>query len=150
MPALRDSYAFCRKVARTRAKNFYYSFLLLSSEKHDAMCAIYAFMRYSDDLSDEAGASPDALDHWRSALVAAIAGNFDAYPAWPAFHDTVRRYNIPHDYFFQMIEGVTSDLEPRSFDTFDQLYRIGLGVCTRRRALPFLLDGILSRVTSAF
>ena len=50
---LEESYRYCRGVARTRAKNFYYSFLLLDKPQRDAMCAIYAFMRYCDDLSDE-------------------------------------------------------------------------------------------------
>jgi len=123
MPSLAESYAFCRGVARKRAKNFYYSFVLLPSERSDAMCAIYAFMRYCDDLSDEPGASPEAMERWRGALVDALGGRFDEYPAWPAFYDTVRRYRIPHEYFFQMIEGVSSDLEPRAFRTFDDLYR---------------------------
>ena len=50
MPLLDESYAFCRGVARKRARNFYYSFVLLPREQSDAMCAIYAFMRYCDDL----------------------------------------------------------------------------------------------------
>lgn len=41
----------------------------------------------------------------------------------PAFHDTVTRYQIPPRYFHEMIDGVASDLEPRRFETFDQLYR---------------------------
>ena len=52
---LAESYAFCERVARTQAKNFYYSFLLLSRPQRQAMCAIYAFMRYCDDLSDAEG-----------------------------------------------------------------------------------------------
>ena len=58
MTDLATSYAFCRRVARTRARNFYYSFLLLSREQRDAMCAIYAFMRYCDDISEGAGRIP--------------------------------------------------------------------------------------------
>jgi len=46
------SYAWCTEVARSQAKNFYYSFLLLDSARRRAMCAMYAFMRYCDDLSD--------------------------------------------------------------------------------------------------
>jgi len=136
MPALAESYAFCRGVARKRARNFYYSFVLLPREQSDAMCAIYAFMRYCDDLSDEPGASREAMERWRGALVNALAGKFDEYPAWPAFCDTVQHYQIPHEYFFQMIEGVTSDLEPRAFQTFDELYRYCyqvasvVGLCT--------------------
>src|ERR1700730_11502161 len=123
MAPLGLSYAFCRAVARNRAKNFYYSFVLLPHEQRAAMCAIYAFMRYCDDLSDEPGASRERLEEWRCALVDALAGRFDAYPAWPAFHDTVQRYRIQHELFFQMIDGVMSDLEPRGFASFEDLYR---------------------------
>jgi len=136
MSTLDESYAFCCGVARKRARNFYYSFVLLPREQSDAMCAIYAFMRYCDDLSDEPGASREAMERWRGALVDALTGKFDAYPAWPAFYDTVQRYRVPHEYFFQMIEGVTSDLEPRAFQTFDELYRYCyqvasvVGLCT--------------------
>ena len=123
MATLGESYDFCRAVARRRAKNFYYSFVLLPREQRNAMCAIYAFMRYCDDLSDEPGASHEPLERWRCALVDALGGKFDGYPAWPAFFDTVERYSIPHDYFFQMIDGVMSDLQPRRFGTFEELYK---------------------------
>jgi len=136
MATLGESYTFCRAVARRRAKNFYYSFVLLPREQRNAMCAIYAFMRYCDDLSDEPGASREPLERWRCALTDALGGKFDAYPAWPAFYDTVERYRIPHEYFFQMIEGVMADLEPRRIATFDELYRYCyqvasvVGLCT--------------------
>jgi phytoene synthase len=123
MAALEDSYAYCRRVARSRARNFYYSFVLLSRAQRDAMCAVYAFMRYCDDLSDEPGASRAALDQWRAALDEALAGRCGAHPVLPAFHDTVIRYRIPPRYFHEMIDGVASDLEPRRFETFAQLYR---------------------------
>jgi phytoene synthase len=120
---LEKSYAHCRAVARSRAKNFYYSFLLLSREKRNAMCAIYAFMRYCDDLSDEPGASREPLERWRAALDQALVGRYDGHPTLPAFHATVQRYKIPREYFYEMIDGVGSDLEPRRIQTFDQLYR---------------------------
>ena len=72
-----DSYAFCERVARTQAKNFYYSFLLLSRPQRQAMCAIYAFMRYCDDLSDAEGVSDraGAIARWQADLDSALAGN---------------------------------------------------------------------------
>ena len=118
-----ESYRYCVKVARSRAKNFYYSFVLLSSQQRKAMCAIYAFMRYCDDLSDEPGATRAPMERWRAELEEALEGRFSDHPVWPAFHHTVRRFGIPHEYFRQMIDGVTSDLEPRHYETFDDLYQ---------------------------
>jgi phytoene synthase len=122
--SLDESYAWCTRVARTQAKNFYYSFLLLAAAERRAMCAIYAFMRYCDDLSDDEGI-PDrasAIARWRSDLESALAGRLGEHPIWPAFVDTVARYRIPHQYFFEMIQGVSSDLEPRRLQTFEELY----------------------------
>jgi phytoene synthase len=123
MNATERSYEYCRRVARRRAKNFYYSFVLLSRPQRNAMCAIYAFMRYCDDLSDEPGATRAAIDQWRAEMEAALEGRFSSHPVWPAFYHTVRRFAIPHQYFREMIDGVLSDLEPRRFANFEQLYR---------------------------
>ncbi len=119
---LEASYAFCRRIARTRARNFYYSFLLLSREQRDAMCAIYAFMRYCDDISEGEGASREGIERWRRDLDCALAGQYGENLLWPAFHDTVRRFSIPREYFYEMIEGVSSDLQPKQLQTFDELY----------------------------
>ena len=120
-----ESYAFCENVARTQAKNFYVSFLLLKPEQRRAMCAIYAFMRYCDDLSDDAGIADRAvaIARWSDDLHAALAGNTPDNPIWPAFADAVQLFRIPHQYFDEMITGVSSDLEPRRVQTFDELYR---------------------------
>ncbi|HVY91944.1 MAG TPA: phytoene/squalene synthase family protein [Bryobacteraceae bacterium] len=123
MISVAESQGYCRAIAKSRAKNFYYSFVLLPPEKKNAMCAMYAFMRYCDDLSDEPGATRSAMDRWRDALTEALAGRPDASPVWPAFLDAVTRYRIPHQYFYDMIEGVASDLEPKPIQTFDELYR---------------------------
>ena len=121
---LEASYAFCRRVARTRAKNFYYSFLLLSREQKDAMCAIYAFMRYCDDISEGGEYSAQATEQWGRVLDLVLAGKGgDANLLWRAFYDTVQRYRIPHQYFHEMIQGVSSDTHPRQIQTFDELYR---------------------------
>ncbi len=108
MTARRQSYAWCAASRAARAKNFYYSFLLLSREQRDAMCAIYAFMRYCDDLSDDEG-TPTAPRHRALARGSgrALSGNART-PAVARFHDAVERYKIPHEYFFDMIEGVSS------------------------------------------
>ena len=122
---LDESYAYCVRVSRKRARNFYYSFVLLSAPQRKAICAMYAFMRYCDDLSDDVSIAnrADAIGRWKADLDGALAGRFSGHPVWPAFHDAVMRYKIPHQYFYDMIAGVSSDLEPRRIRTFDELYR---------------------------
>lgn len=127
--SIEQSYGYCREVARKRAKNFYYSFLLLEKTQRDAMCAIYAFMRHCDDLSDDPantdkGQLQQSIAMWRVHLDHALMGRIDSDdPIWPAFYDSVRRYSIPHRFFHEMIDGITSDIEPRQIQTFEELYR---------------------------
>ena len=126
--SLEDSYRHCRRIARERAKNFYYSFLLLEPPQRGAMCAIYAFMRHCDDLSDDPACSDKAqlrraIADWRMDLDRALMGETEGDPIWPAFADSVARYRIPHRYFHEMIDGILSDIEPCEMQTFDQLYR---------------------------
>lgn len=122
---LAESYRYCEQIARSRARNFYYSFVLLKKDQRLAMCAVYAFMRYCDDLSDDESNTDRAgsIARWKSDLESALAGKaVPDHPLWPAFLDTVERFRIPHQYFFEMIEGVSSDLEPRRIQTFEELY----------------------------
>ena len=103
--SLQASYAFCQRIARTRARNFYYSFLLLSREQRDAMCAIYAFMRYCDDISEGEGASREAIERWRRDLDLALEGQYGENALWPAFHDTVAALPDPARIFLRNDRG---------------------------------------------
>ncbi|MCR9296197.1 MAG: squalene/phytoene synthase family protein [bacterium] len=52
MSDLQESYAWCREVCRTSGSSFFSSFRLLNPPRRNAMYALYAFARISDDLSD--------------------------------------------------------------------------------------------------
>jgi phytoene synthase len=118
------SYAYCDRLARREAANFYHAFRLLPGDQRRAMCALYAFLRVTDDLADEPAPDDDkrrALESWREALHAALAGEY-RHPLFPAFHHAAARYGIPHDYFDDAIAGVTMDLSIARYDTFADLY----------------------------
>ncbi len=122
--ALRHSYRFCGDVARREARNFYCAFLLLPPSRRRSMCALYAFMRHTDDLADEAGDADEkdrALESWRTALDEALDGRPDAWPGLPALADTVARHAIPRHLLDEVIEGVSMDIRPRGFATFAEL-----------------------------
>ena len=124
MSQLDDSYAYCNRLARRSASNFYFSFLLLPRPKRRAMYALYAFLRHVDDLSDDehrdVAARRQALFQLRSNLSAALAGAATD-PILIALADTAQSYRIPHEYLAAVIDGVEMDLAGTCYETFDEL-----------------------------
>jgi squalene synthase HpnC/squalene synthase HpnD len=117
------SYMECRRIARASASNFYYAFFMLPQAKRDALCALYAFMRLVDDVSDTVGSAADkqrGLARWRAALDAAT-GDVSSHPILPAFADTMERFHIPPRYFHDLISGAEMDLTVGEYATFDRL-----------------------------
>lgn len=120
------SYAFCKKVAKKEAKNFYYGIRTLPKPKRNALYALYAYMRHCDDMADNADdplIKKKNIDQWREMTQKALSGTFLDYPEMPAFADAVYRYQIPHHYFFELIDGVEMDITPRRFEHFSDLYQ---------------------------
>ena len=111
---LHAAYAICRRIAKREAKNFYYAFRVLPEAKSDAMCAIYAFMRRADDISDDESVSiaerreimASWLDAWRRS---AAEPSLDA--VFVAVRDTQRRFQISDELLEQLVRGTTMDLE---------------------------------------
>jgi 15-cis-phytoene synthase len=122
---LDNSYAFCQRLARRSASNFYFSFLLLSRAKRRAMCALYAYLRHVDDLADDAEREENnrraALEELRRILVGQFADSKTFNPILPALADTVARYRIPIEYLTAVIDGVEMDLVGQRYETFEEL-----------------------------
>jgi phytoene synthase len=111
--------------ALTRQSNtsFYYSFSLLPREKREAIHAVYAFCRYTDDIVDEEADERRKvvlLRKWRMELGHALRGT-SAYPILNQLSATARRFNIPVDHFYDLIRGVEMDLIKTRYETFEEL-----------------------------
>jgi squalene synthase HpnC len=118
------SYAECARIARESRSSFYLAFFGLRKEKRNALCALYAFMRLVDNVSDEPGdldSKRQGLAHWRAMLDDAIAGRTAGSPILPALADTIARFEIPSRYFHDLILGAEMDLTVSSYATFDRL-----------------------------
>jgi phytoene synthase len=121
--SLETSYRACQRLTRESAHNFYYSFLLLPRGKRRSMCALYAFMRHTDDLGDNdqpVDARRHALDQWQRSLDLALEGRFDS-PLLPALADTLAKFRVPPVYLYDVIDGVRMDLNRQRYETFDEL-----------------------------
>lgn len=113
---LTAAYEHCRAIAKREAKNFYYAFRVLPQHKSDAMCAVYAFMRKADDLSDDESVSLDArrqaMAQWTTEWRDARNTSSDD-PIFLALNDTQRRFNISDELLEQLVAGTTLDLDPQ-------------------------------------
>jgi phytoene synthase len=130
-----EAYAVCRTIAQREAKNFYYSFRVLPEQKRNAMCAVYAFMRRADDISDDeslpVAERREVMSRWLGAWREARRSGVSDDPVFVALNDTQKRFAIPDALLEDLVRGTTMDLEPRAqaenelqtFATFDQLYR---------------------------
>jgi phytoene synthase len=127
------AYAACRAIAKREAKNFYYAFVALPKPRHNAICAIYAFMRKADDLADDESQTREErrlrLDAWLADWRGVCHGGDSSDLVFTAVRDAVERFAIPLCLLDELIAGVTMDLDPRASDgpdtyaTFDDLYR---------------------------
>jgi phytoene synthase len=134
-PNTAAAYVFCRGVARREAQNFYWAFRVLPRRKSDAMCAVYAFMRRADDISDDETKTVETrraemaawLGAWRSSRSGAATEDL----VFIALGDTQRRFNIPDALLEDLVAGTTMDLEAQpadhnslqTYQTFEDLYR---------------------------
>ncbi len=124
--SLEESYQLCGEIARKTGKNFFYSFIVMPAEKRRAMCAIYAFMRRSDDIADGA-ANPAVAAHglreWRKKIDEVFSTGQSDEPILPALADTVKRYGIEQRYFYELLDGTDMDQDVTRYQTFDDLYK---------------------------
>ena len=108
------AYAACRAIARREAKNFYYAFVALPLPRRNAICAVYAFMRQADDLSDDESISREErrtrlnawLDNWHDVCHGGDSSN----QVFVAVRDAVERFNIPLNLLDELVAGVSMDL----------------------------------------
>ena len=129
---LEDAFERCSEDVRSRARNFWYGLRLLPPEQFRALCAIYSWMRFADDLADgEDGGPPEdrrlALQGFQdrtlelfTGRMPQVAGGPEAH-IFPALRQVLETHELDSSDFTLMIEGQFADLEPRTIQTREQL-----------------------------
>ncbi|HEV2399273.1 MAG TPA: phytoene/squalene synthase family protein [Candidatus Sulfotelmatobacter sp.] len=114
-PQLVMAYSVCKGITRQAAKNFYYAFMVLPRRKREALCAVYAFMRRCDDITDDPKLSPperrQQLESWLDALHRVQQGQPTDDAILLALTDAQRRYTIPAGLLDELAHGTAMDVE---------------------------------------
>lgn len=125
-----EAYTYCAQLTRANSRTFYLAARLLPGGKRQAVHALYAFCRATDDIIDQLALRDDAwrlLDDWK-ARVERPPNAYDPIPL--AWADTKARYRIPHGYEAQLIEGIARDLRQQRYRTFGELAEYCYGVAS--------------------
>lgn len=114
---------YCQDKAAKSGSSFYYSFLFLPPTQRQAIMALYAFCREVDDVVDEchdANLARVKLDWWRVEIARTFAGAPE-HPVGRALVSSLERFNLPQEYFLEIIDGMEMDLTQTRYETFTDL-----------------------------
>jgi len=129
MPAPKTAAA----ITKASKSNLALAFVALPPERRQDITTFYAYCRLVDDVADDP-ALPVAekrrrINLWRESLNDDFAGE----PVIaPAVRELIRKYMIQPSLFGEILDGVEMDLEPRRYETFEDLqtycYRVASAV----------------------
>ncbi len=130
---LKKAYIKCRDITRHHSKTFYMATRFLPNYKQRGIFAIYSLCRYIDDLVDETedllreqkldeSDIPKKLNRWKEKLRDTYKGRTHENDILLAFSDVLKRYEMPIELPYLLMEGVSMDLCKSRYNTFDELY----------------------------
>ncbi len=114
---------YCQDKTNASGSSFYHTFRFLSKQRRLAITALYAFCREVDDVVDECTEYDVAqvkLNWWKDE----IQNLFDKRPIHPvtkALLPHIEPYQLSHEYFSEIIDGMEMDLKFNRYEDFSQL-----------------------------
>jgi len=122
-PRIAEAYRECADITRRSGSSFASAFWMLPRRRRNALHAIYAFCRLSDDIADDpaiAGDRTALLARWRRELDDAFRGR-SQHAVGVALTDAIETYQLPERVFLDLLEGVEFDLADGPIETFEDL-----------------------------
>jgi 15-cis-phytoene synthase len=119
---LRESEAFCHRLVRSAATNFYWGFITLPREQRVAIYALYGFSRQVDDEADRVGPAhlPERLEAHRERVRRCVHGEY-ADPVMQVLASAAHRFSIPESELLALIDGVEMDSYRTRYRTWEEL-----------------------------
>lgn len=120
--ALQRAYDVSTRITKEYSKSFYFSSLMLPAAKRQAVHALYAFCRLSDNIVDAAHADArEQLGAWRVQAFRPV--NEQREHVLLAWADTRERFGVPRHYAEELLDGMEMDLTIPVYETWPQLER---------------------------
>jgi 15-cis-phytoene synthase len=126
-PALRASYAECKRLNSLHGKTYFLATLLLPPAKRPFVHALYGFARYADEIVDDLAStlSPqekaDVLRTWSSGVLSDLSAGKSNDAVGAALVDTVTRFKIPHQHFVDFLHSMEMDLTVSTYANYEAL-----------------------------
>ena len=114
---------YCHHIAIRPGSDFRHSLLGLPLERRQAWIAIRAFQLEIRQITEECrdpGVARTKLDWWRNELGRLFAGE-PQHPVSRALRPRLTVFNLPEEYFREILDGAAMDLEYDVYPTFTEL-----------------------------
>jgi phytoene synthase len=123
---LAESYDLCRRVQRSHSRTYYFSTRLFPPEVRPHVHALYAFLRYADEIVDNPGVTSlgdqrASLETFEVETVAAMAGEDVPNPVLRAYAATVRERGIEPESITAFIASMKMDTGVFRYPTYEDL-----------------------------
>ena len=115
-PALRASYAECKRLNSLHGKTYYLATLLLPPAKRPFVHALYGFARFADEIVDDLNSTLSdeekaiELTTWGNQVLQDLKDGTSSDHIGRALVDTVNRFQIPIEYFEAFLNSMAMDL----------------------------------------
>jgi 15-cis-phytoene synthase len=124
--SLAESYELCRKIQKAHSRTYYFSTRLFPAEVRPRVHALYAFMRYADEIVDTPHDLPldaqlSVLEEFEAETMAAVCGEQVPNPVLRAYADTVLACGIEPETITAFMESMKMDTRVFRYQTFSDL-----------------------------
>ncbi|MEJ7840139.1 MAG: phytoene/squalene synthase family protein [Rubrobacter sp.] len=124
--SLAESYELCRLIQKAHSRTYYFSTRFFPPPVRPGVHALYAFMRYADEIVDNPGVTSleeqlEGLRAFERETMAAVAGEPVANPVLRAYADTVRTSGIESAHITAFMESMKMDTRVFRYETFREL-----------------------------
>jgi phytoene synthase len=130
--SLPECYELCRRVQKGHSRTYYFSTSLFPEEVRPHVHALYAFMRYADEIVDNPGTTPleeqlAGLQSFEEETLAAVAGDEVPNPVLRAFANTVLLRGIEPGLIEAFMKSMKMDTRVFRYPTYEDLEKYTYG-----------------------